>query len=414
MTDSHAADVQAELQQYLNSKNINSLFIQIVESLLIEKPANPIAFIIEYLKKQYPDQAKVAFEGSAAAESKDATPAAAPDSKSAGSKAAKGGDSSDDEDDYADEEDIGAMQAAAPKAPLVPKSRRVSVSAESVDPAKMKAQMSQVANIPKSDEVSARLMQVVSKSPLLRALDAKQQQTIVNAFNGPIVKEAGEDVIVQGEMGDIFYLLEEGSVDVYISKKGQPEAKVHTYTPGNAFGELAIMYNAPRAATCRAQTSCKLWALDRISFKVIVVAAAMLKREQYMGFLKKVPLLEQLSEMELSTLADSLAEEKFNDGDTIFKQGDDGDFFYVVKEGVAICSQKDAAGQSKIVATLNEGDYFGEIALLTAKARQATVAAQGPLAVLSLDRATFTRVMGPLDAIMQRNMESYSKYSADL
>jgi hypothetical protein len=62
MQDSHAADVQAELQQYLNSKNINSLFISIVESLLIEKPSNPIAFIIEYLYKQYPDQAKVALD----------------------------------------------------------------------------------------------------------------------------------------------------------------------------------------------------------------------------------------------------------------------------------------------------------------------------------------------------------------
>jgi cAMP-dependent protein kinase regulator len=50
------------LQQYLNSKNINSLFISIVENLLIEKPANPIAFMIEYLYKQYPDQAKVALE----------------------------------------------------------------------------------------------------------------------------------------------------------------------------------------------------------------------------------------------------------------------------------------------------------------------------------------------------------------
>ena len=54
------ADVQAELQQYLNSKNINGLFIQIVESLLIEKPANPVAFMIEYLFKQFPDQAKAA------------------------------------------------------------------------------------------------------------------------------------------------------------------------------------------------------------------------------------------------------------------------------------------------------------------------------------------------------------------
>lgn len=277
MTDSHAADVQAELQQYLNSKNINSLFIQIVESLLIEKPANPIAFIIEYLKKQYPDQAKVAFEGSpAAAESKADSGGGAAESKgNTDSKAgAAKGDSSDEEDDYADEEEAGDLAAsAAPKAPLVPKSRRVSVSAESVDPAKMKAQMSQVANIPKPDDVSERLFQVVSKSPLLRALDEKQKQTIVNAFTGPITKEIGDNVIVQGEIGDVFYLLEEGSVDVYISKKGQPEAKVHTYTPGNAFGELAIMYNAPRAATCRAQTQCKLWALDRISFKVIVVAA---------------------------------------------------------------------------------------------------------------------------------------------
>jgi len=57
MSDPGTADVQAELQDYLNSKNINTLFIQIVESLLIEKPDNPIGFIVEYLKKKYPDQA---------------------------------------------------------------------------------------------------------------------------------------------------------------------------------------------------------------------------------------------------------------------------------------------------------------------------------------------------------------------
>ena len=62
MADAHAADVQAELQAYLNTKNINSLFINIVESLLIEKPANPIAFIVEYLYKQYPDKAQVALD----------------------------------------------------------------------------------------------------------------------------------------------------------------------------------------------------------------------------------------------------------------------------------------------------------------------------------------------------------------
>jgi cAMP-dependent protein kinase regulator len=85
MAEPTAADVQEELQEYLNSKNINALFIQvrtcldwacskggrvsypcsvtrqIVERLLIEKPDNPIAFMVEYLQKTYPDQASVVY-----------------------------------------------------------------------------------------------------------------------------------------------------------------------------------------------------------------------------------------------------------------------------------------------------------------------------------------------------------------
>jgi cAMP-dependent protein kinase regulator len=420
MSDSHAADVQAELQQYLNSKNINSLFISIVENLLIEKPANPIAFMIEYLYKQFPDQAKEAIEAlspavapvisvAAAASTTPSTatsPTAAATSATSAPTAADD-DSEDDEDDY-----VGDMREVAVAKPK-PKDRRSSVSAESMDPSKLKAQMSQVTNIPKDPEVAATLLRVVSKSPLLRTLDTEQKDMIIKAFSGPIVKPDGEDVIVQGELGDTFYLLEEGSVDVYIKKKGaDDEIKVHTYKPGDAFGELAIMYNAPRAATCRVSGSAKLWVLDRISFKVIVVAAAMQKREKYQNFLGKVPLLESLTEMEVMTLADSLMEETYVDGSTICTQGDEGNYFYIILEGAAECSQVDGAGVTKIVASLTEGNYFGEIALMSSKPRQATVKASGKLKVLAIDRATFTRVFGSMEEIMQRNMEVYSKYAA--
>ncbi len=64
------------------------------------------------------------------------------------------------------------------------------------------------------------------------------------------------------------------------------------------------------------------------------------------------------------------------------------------------------------MASLNEGKYFGEIALLTMKPRQATVRAKGPLKVLAIDRATFNRVFGSMDEIMKRNMEVYTKYAA--
>ena len=271
--------------------------------------------------------------------------------------------------------------------------------------------MSKVTSIEKSPDVSSRLLQVVSKSPLLRSLDHDQKQLIVRAFSGPMQKAAGDKIIVQGDIGDNFYLLEEGSVDVYV-KKGNTENKVHTYSPGDAFGELALMYNAPRAATCVATTSCRLWSLDRVSFKVIVVAAAMQKRELYQGFLEDVPVLKRLTEMEIMTLADSMAEEEFPNNAIVCTQGEAGNFFYIIKSGEAVCTQSDATGAQVEVGRLGPGNYFGEIALLTTKPRQATVRAVGNLKVLSLDRATFTRVMGPLDELMKRNMAQYNKFAA--
>ena len=51
-----AQDVQAELQEYLNKKGINTLFIKIVEQLLLDKPDNPIQHVVEFLLKEYPEE----------------------------------------------------------------------------------------------------------------------------------------------------------------------------------------------------------------------------------------------------------------------------------------------------------------------------------------------------------------------
>lgn len=317
----------------------------------------------------------------------------------------------DESDSDEDEDDVADMPVVTPSQSK-PINRRISVSAESMDPAKLKAQVAQVKNIPKSPDVTETLLKVVGKSPLLRTLESEQKDMIVRAFSGPIIEQPGTNVITQGDLGDTFYLLESGAVDVYIKKGDNPETKVHTYKPGDAFGELAIMYNAPRAATCRVSTEAKLWVLDRISFKVIVVAAAMQKRETYKTFLSQVPILETLTEMEILTLADSLAEEKYSDNACICRQGDEGNYFYIIKEGTAVCTQVNAEGEEKTVATLSDGNYFGEIALLTSKPRQATVKAKGLLKVLAIDRATFTRVLGPMEDLMKRNMEQYNKFAA--
>lgn len=57
-----------------------------------------------------------------------------------------------------------------------------------------------------------------------------------------------------------------------------------------------------------------------------------------------------------------------------------------------------------------EGDYFGERALLKNEPRAANVVAQSKLKVAQIDRGSFMRLLGPLDNILARNMEAYSKF----
>jgi hypothetical protein len=139
-----------------------------------------------------------------------------------------------DSDEEENDDDVADIPVVVAQPKGKSGNRRVSVSAESMDPNKLKSQMSQVTNIPKSPEVTAKLLSVVSKSTLLRTLETEQKDMIVRAFSGPLSMPAGENVIKQGDIGDTFYLLESGTVDVYIKKGGADEIKVHTYKPGKS------------------------------------------------------------------------------------------------------------------------------------------------------------------------------------
>ena len=65
---------------------------------------------------------------------------------------------------------------------------------------------------------------------------------------------------------------------------------VKKYTAGDVFGELALLYNAPRAASINADTECTLFALDRNTFNHIVKDSAQKKRTTYEEFLSTVPI----------------------------------------------------------------------------------------------------------------------------
>ena len=89
----------------------------------------------------------------------------------------------------------------------------------------------------------------------------------------------GDVVIEQGDDGDLFYVIDQGQLDCTKQYKKKPEPTyLKTYEPGESFGELALLYNAPRAASIKAKTDCILFGLDRDCFNHIVKEAASKKR----------------------------------------------------------------------------------------------------------------------------------------
>lgn len=111
---------------------------------------------------------------------------------------------------------------------------------------------------------------------------------------------------------------------------------------------------------------------------------------------------------ERSKLADAVKEKKFQGGDTIIKQGDQGDVFYIMVDGHAKATLNQNPAEA--VMKYQHGDYFGELALLRGEPRAANVIAEEDCKVICLDRRSFKRLLGPLDKILQRNMESYQNY----
>jgi len=76
---------------------------------------------------------------------------------------------------------------------------------------------------------------------------------------------AGEQIIKQGDAGEVFYIMVDGSASATLDKN--PSESVMSYKEGDYFGELALLRNEPRAANVNATTDCKVIALDRKSFK---------------------------------------------------------------------------------------------------------------------------------------------------
>jgi CRP-like cAMP-binding protein len=217
---------------------------------------------------------------------------------------------------------------------------------------------------------------------------------------------AGTEVVRQGEPGDRLYVVAGGTFDVL-----QDGRRVRRITPGDYFGELALLNDAPRNATVVALESARLFSLDRRSFDALVrydlVAWSSLRAAlMYRTEVGAMPLFRDLSPRELDPLLARLVRVDAASGAEIIRQGDPGDRFYIVRSG-----RTQAVEDGQVVREFGPGDAFGEMALLLDMPRLATVRALEPTQLLALDARDFRDLLlaycdrvGALGALVQSRL----------
>ncbi|XP_065226682.1 cAMP-dependent protein kinase type II regulatory subunit-like [Planococcus citri] len=285
-------------------------------------------------------------------------------------------------------------------------SRRKSVFAEAYNPEEDDDDDNKKVVFPKSDAQRQALADSVKDILLFRSLDKEQMNEVIDAMFEKIA-EKDDYIIKQGDDGDNFYVIQEGVYQAFVNTDDGKQLLVHTYNGKGSFGELALMYNMPRAATIQAATKGSLWAMDRQTFRRIVLKSAFKKRKMYEALIDNVPMLKALQSYERMNLADALIPRSYNNGECIIKQGDAADGMYFIEDGTIRICILDEANKEVEIKKIEKSGYFGELALVTHKPRAASAYALGDVKLAFLDVEAFERLLGPCMDIMKRNIDDY-------
>lgn len=214
------------------------------------------------------------------------------------------------------------------------------------------------------------------------------------------------DVICkQGDSGNLFFILEKGLADLLVDEKIKKEV-----IAGQCFGDLALLYNAPRAATIIAKQTCFLWGLHRKIFRRAVDEIGLKESEENRKVIDTISFFETMTEIQKDAISTVMLLQKFAPKENIVNEGDIAASFYIIKEGNVVIIKGD-----KEIRKLKKGDSFGELALYYNTVRDATVRAIDSVHCLALGRESLTNILGDkIQKITFRNIKKWAFDRCDL
>jgi len=247
-----------------------------------------------------------------------------------------------------------------------------------------------------SDDEIESINKALQKNFVFSDLGQKELIPFMEAFEKCTFK-AGEVIITQGDKGDYFYIIYRGKVVFEVNGK-----KVGKAGKGNSFGELALLYTCPRAATVTAYKDATLFRVDQNTFRYILQNQTKKSLQEKLDLLRGIEFFSQLSNYDLEKLSKVMVPVVFSPGDYVVRKGEMGNEFYVIQEGEILIKDISVGSTTYADQRLGPGEYFGERSLTTSEPRAANAVASTYGVAFSIDGPTFQRKLGEISVLMKR------------
>ena len=205
--------------------------------------------------------------------------------------------------------------------------------------------------------------------------------------------ERGDIIIREGHVGDAFYILSEGEVEITKRKetKTQSELPIAVLGPDSYFGEKSLLTEEYRSATVTVSSDrAKCLRMGKDIFERLIHQSSAYS-ELHGLVIEKVPLFRDLSPADKEKLISMLQPQFHLQGEYICKQGTTGDRFYIITDGICSVTVFDPKKNIELaVSKLFPGDFFGERALLDENSiRTASVIADENVNCMFLSKQNF-------------------------
>jgi cGMP-dependent protein kinase len=229
----------------------------------------------------------------------------------------------------------------------------------------------------------AMIKAALAKHIMFSSLSDENTECIVDEMK-MFSLQVGQLVFEQGRGADHIYVVATGKLEVTVNS-----VRTSLLKHGHCFGEQALLQSALRNCSVRALEAVELWGLDRGTFRRVLASAINANYEELLVFISSVKLFHSLTASQKTSLVEALSLQRYETGQVIVNEGDPGDLFYLIKEGLVSCTQ-----QGRELRRMSKGEFFGEQALLYDTVRTATVTALSEIKCISISREMLVEVLG--------------------